>query len=358
MSAPPLEGGTARVYRATDLERDHVPVAVKIFHEGRHDSRLLAEFFNRECQSLQELRHPNIVQLLDWGRHESGDRYIVLEWVERTLADRRDESAFEGWDTFADDIGIPMLEALAFAHGRGIWHRDIKPQNILVGVEGTPKVADFSIAKLENQIYLGRTVGDFRSPPFTPPENDDGRHTPARDVYSFAAVTLYCMTEHAFEDYGDVDRALREADLPEDIERVLARCLSRTPVERPVHAGVLLGEIQKVQAVRARGHSPAAVPPLSDQQGVREVKAEPRARVAGPGRARLGRGPQCCGGFRAVPRPSRLEAMTKKTPHSILISESTRRLLRQPPDDLVFVDEVEVPGKRSKIRLWTLHEAP
>jgi adenylate cyclase len=53
---------------------------------------------------------------------------------------------------------------------------------------------------------------------------------------------------------------------------------------------------------------------------------------------------------------SRLESMTKQTSHSILISESTRRLLRQPPDDLVFVDEVEVPGKRSKIRLWTLGE--
>jgi class 3 adenylate cyclase len=49
--------------------------------------------------------------------------------------------------------------------------------------------------------------------------------------------------------------------------------------------------------------------------------------------------------------------MTKQTPHSILISESTRRHLRQPPDDLVFVDKVEVPGKRSKIRLWTLDEA-
>jgi class 3 adenylate cyclase len=54
---------------------------------------------------------------------------------------------------------------------------------------------------------------------------------------------------------------------------------------------------------------------------------------------------------------SRLEAMTKQKPHSILLSESTRRLLRRPPDDLVFVDEVEVPGKRSKIRLWTLAEA-
>jgi class 3 adenylate cyclase len=54
---------------------------------------------------------------------------------------------------------------------------------------------------------------------------------------------------------------------------------------------------------------------------------------------------------------SRLESMTKRTPHSILISESTRQLLRQPPDDLVFVDELEVPGKRSKIRLWTLDEA-
>jgi adenylate cyclase len=53
---------------------------------------------------------------------------------------------------------------------------------------------------------------------------------------------------------------------------------------------------------------------------------------------------------------SRLESMTKQTPHSILVAESTRRLLRQPPDDLVFVDEVEVPGKRSKIRLWTLDE--
>lgn len=251
LAGEPREGGAALVYKAADLESDLRHVAVKVFSEQR-DSRLAPKFFANECQALQELRHPGIIEMLDWGTvAETGQRFLVLEWMDGTLSDRR-WSEFEGWDSFYDEIGRPVLEALAFAHGRGIWHRDLKPDNVLLDAAGRPKLADFSIAKVDQRYDPARTVGAWGSPPFTAPEADDGAHSAGRDCWSFAAVSIHCLTDFEIKNEDDLRRGLEDADLPEQISTIFAKCLSKTPVERPAHAGLLLTEIERVQNARAQ----------------------------------------------------------------------------------------------------------
>jgi serine/threonine protein kinase len=78
------------VYKASDLQSDMRHVAVKLFAESQAHTRLRAEFFGRECRALQELRHPSIIELFDWGVDETtGERFLVLDWMEDTLDSRQ-----------------------------------------------------------------------------------------------------------------------------------------------------------------------------------------------------------------------------------------------------------------------------
>jgi hypothetical protein len=250
LAANPLEGGSAVVYKASDLEAEMRHVAVKVFGENHGQSRFMTEFFSRECRALQELRHPGIIDLLDWGiDEETGNRFLVLEWMEDTLSSRRGD-AFEGWDSFYEDLGRPILEALSFAHGRGVWHRDLKPANILLDELGRPKIADFSIAKVDERWDPAHTVGAFGSRPYTAPEADDGSASSGRDCWSFAVVCLHCLTELELRTDGDVSRALADADIPQPVADLFERCLSTTPQLRPATATVLLAEIDRIQAER------------------------------------------------------------------------------------------------------------
>ena len=138
-------GGMSTVYRAFDITLER-PVAVKLMHrEIASDSDQL-ERFRREARAVAQLSHPHIVGVIDAGE-EDGRPYIVFEYVEgETLKDRIRRMGRLPIDE-AIAYAIEIARALGAAHARGIVHRDIKPQNVLVDEEGSAKVTDFGIAR-------------------------------------------------------------------------------------------------------------------------------------------------------------------------------------------------------------------
>jgi len=146
--------------------------------------------FNREREALEELRHPNIVQLVDSGRTGEGELFLALEWLPTCLSEKLAEGRRWTWEEFYADVGAPLVSALAAAHKRHIAHRDIKPDNLRFDEFGTLKVTDFGIAKARGGVGINETFKHAGSPPYTPPEADDGTNSFARDSYSWAAVAL------------------------------------------------------------------------------------------------------------------------------------------------------------------------
>ena len=140
-------GGSADVYLGVDTDRPGERVAIKLLRRSADGERLLHLLYDREVRALKELEHPNIVRLLDAGTDVStGEHFLVLEWVPSDLESRLNErGVYEGWEDYFEAIGQPVLSALAYAHERQVVHRDVKPANVLIQTDDTPKLADFGL---------------------------------------------------------------------------------------------------------------------------------------------------------------------------------------------------------------------
>lgn len=251
LPTPPRSGGMAEVYKAIDMQSDAKQVAVKVFKHGTLEEQVLKEAFKRETNALKELKHPNIVELLDAGIDaETKHYFLVLEWMERNLQDMIKETSPAGWDEFAETIALPLLDALAFAHTRNIIHRDIKPSNILVNDDNQPKLADFSISKLKYWLQPGLTLEEFVSKPYSPPDRDDGSYTYTRDVFGFGVLVLEALGNVNLFDYGDIDEALKTFDAPDAVISVIESSVSTDPLERQTNAIILKSELEKIQTRR------------------------------------------------------------------------------------------------------------
>src|SRR5207248_11275625 len=141
---PPRIGGFASVHKAFDISKQKM-VAVKLVARTSNAHRELA--VTRELESLRTLNHPSIIRLFDAGIDESRDaHYFVLDWVDSSLEDILKSQGPYTWDDLAGQIATPLVQALAYAHLKGVEHRDIKPSNVLVTESGEPLLADFGIA--------------------------------------------------------------------------------------------------------------------------------------------------------------------------------------------------------------------
>ena len=246
-------GGMASIYRAMDLSSER-PVAVKRFDRDQHLPAIEAEAYRREVEALRNLRHPHIVEIIDEGEDDVGHPFIVLEWMSHDLIAHKgaNASAFRGWDDFAEEIAIPLLGALTHAHANGLYHRDVKPANVLIGEDGRPKLADFGISKLKRCLQPRLTLNEFTSRPYTPPEPDDGSFSYSRDVFSFGVLCLWALSEVALKEYVDLERALDQFDVPPPIDVIFGRATSLDPTKRHANASVLEHELLRVHEIRKR----------------------------------------------------------------------------------------------------------
>ena len=186
-------GAQATVTQAFDTRAGRL-VAIKRVLFGPTDERA-RDSFQREVAVLQDLRHPNIVQLLDVDRDEAGDWYLVLEWIPQTLHDVIVRDGALTWSEFWNRFGSPLLDGVVHAQKMRVAHRDIKPRNILVTDAGTPKLADYGIAKLLDTasawaVVAGHTFRFNHTPGYTPQEPDQPEYSLSRDCYAFAAVAV------------------------------------------------------------------------------------------------------------------------------------------------------------------------
>lgn len=245
----PRRGGTAEVFKARDYQTSDV-VAVKLFRGSTITSDVLAEFFHREREALEALEHPNIVRLLGAGFDQASDsHFVVLEWIEERLPDHLARKP-AGWDDFTEKYLGPILEALAYAHGRRILHRDIKPTNILVDPLGTPKLVDFGIAKLMDSLRVSLTVSDYGSRLFSPPERLKGHFDARGDLYSLGITTLSCLAPDHQLSAEELDNAIYEAGIPDPAIPFLRKLVAPDPGDRFYNSAVALSELRLLQRKR------------------------------------------------------------------------------------------------------------
>ena len=220
-------GGMSTVYRAHDrlLERK---VALKILHQRFNDDDEYVERFRREARAVAQLAHPNIVTVIDRGE-EAGRQFIVFEYVEgddlKQLIDKTGPLPIDQ----VVELGLEIAAALAFAHERGIVHRDVKPQNVLLS-EGRAKVTDFGIARsLDVEHGVTQTGTVLGTSNYIAPEQASGQPIDDRsDVYSFGVVLFELLTGTVpFEGESFVSVALKHINEP--APSVLERRLDTPP---------------------------------------------------------------------------------------------------------------------------------
>lgn len=230
----------AVVQRAMDLQTGQ-PCAVKRMLITP-DERVWKESFYREQRALQDLRHPNIVDLIDCGYADDGRPYLVLEWLDHNLEEWIAREGRISWSKFWPTIGRPLLDAIKTAQAANWIHRDIKPRNVLMDTLGTPKLSDYGIARDHSRPVSAYTLREFNSEPYSAPEKDDGsQFSFGRDLFSWTVVAGFCLTGREPTDYGEIDRWLDACDgAPID---VLRRAASMSREKRPRFAALLLQEI-------------------------------------------------------------------------------------------------------------------
>jgi serine/threonine protein kinase len=246
-------GGMASVWQAEDTLLDRL-VAVKLLHPQFADDPEFVERFRREARAAARLSHPNIVPIYDVGDDvDSHTPYIVMELVDGGNLKDRIRRAAPLSDREIRDIGATLATTLDYAHRKGLIHRDIKPQNVLLGEDGRPRLTDFGIAQAMTSSGLTRTGTVMGSVHYIAPELIRGKKAlPQSDVYSLGVV-LYEMATGRVPFTAETDVAVALAHVEEtpaapralnaglapDIERTILRALAKSPEQRFLSAADL-----------------------------------------------------------------------------------------------------------------------
>lgn len=278
-------GGMANVYKAL-CHRLNRYDAVKIMRDETAANTELRRRFRAESQAVAMLSHPNIVSVYDVS-HNDDVEYIVMELIDGITLKQylQKKSVLDPSEVL--DFTIQTAKALEHAHSKGIIHRDIKPQNIMLLKDGMIKVADFGIASLENTVEEnnGETVGSVH---YIAPEQARGEAPDARsDIYSLGIVMYEMLTGRLpYVGNSDVEVAVKHMNtdpvtprdivpsIPEELEHICLKAMNSNIDERYQTASEMLADLEQYKAQSLAAHV------LEDSEAVLIDSEEPPRRRA------------------------------------------------------------------------------
>ena len=255
-------GGMGVVYKARQLGANRL-VALKMILGGGHAGAAARRRFLAEVEAAARLRHPGIVQVYEVGEH-AGLPYYSMEFCPRGSLD--DLAAGRPMDPAAAAAVVERLaRAVEAAHLAGVVHRDLKPANVLLGDDGTPKVADFGLAKrLDAGDGLTASGAMMGTPQYMAPEQAGGkaRHVgPGADVYALGAILYELLTGVPPFDGDSLPELIRRVlddppvpvsvlrpGVPRDLEVICLKCLEKEPGKRYPTAGAVAEDLRRFQA--------------------------------------------------------------------------------------------------------------
>lgn len=253
-------GGMSRVFLADDLVRGR-ELAIKMLRQEIAGDADSVERFIRESKAVSMLSHPNIVSVFDVSV-ASDEKYIVLEYADGiTLKEYLNEHGPLTPDETIR-IAVQILSGLQHAHSRGIIHRDIKPQNIIIAPDGSIKLTDFGIAKIHNSDTISKPDKAIGSVHYISPEQASGAPVNApSDLYS-VGVILYEMITNQLP--FDAENAVAVAcmqistppvhpsniipSIPRGLEQIILKAMNKRPADRFENAAQMLTCLQRLEA--------------------------------------------------------------------------------------------------------------
>ena len=296
LDATIARGGMATVYVATDTRLDRT-VAVKVMRPALAEDPDFVERFAREARAAARLSSPDVVAVHDQGTDPATRiAYLVMEHIQgRTL---RDVILDEGPLSAGRAVALlePVLRALAAAHAAGLVHRDVKPENVLLGDDGRIKVADFGLARAIETSTLTATTGLLIGTVayLAPEQVEHGRADTRTDVYAAGILLFELLTgappyssdsplsvayRHVHEDVPAPSTLV--GGLPAALDELVVRATRRDPAARPMDAGAFLAELRAARqdVTPARPTSPTLVVPRGAVASPPALTSPPRPRL-------------------------------------------------------------------------------
>ena len=265
------EGAMGVVYRAFDPVLNRT-LAVKVMNTSIAADAALRERFLREARAAGSLQHPNVITVYDFGEAD-GHLFIAMEFIDGAdLAE-----VMKGWEVIPIavrlDIVIDALNGLAYAHSRGLVHRDVKPANIRVTAENRAKIMDFGIARLQSS-ELTQTGMLLGTPQYMAPEQvTGGPITPASDVFAVGTLMYEFLTgvkpfqgetlhEVMYKVMHEAPRPARQIAprLPAAIDTILLKALAKDPADRYQTAAAMAKDLTAARLAITGAEQPAGSP--------------------------------------------------------------------------------------------------
>lgn len=283
------QGGMADVFLAIDtiLNRH---VAIKILRSDQSTDAISILRFEREAQAATTLAHPNIVEIYDVGEYKN-HHYIVMEYVagktlKKVIRDRAPLLNLEAVDTMKQ-----LTSAVAEAHKRGIIHRDIKPQNVIVKSDGSLKILDFGIATAKGSAQLTQANNVMGSVHYLAPELAKGEPaSPQSDIYALGIVFYEMLTgdvpfkadqaiqialQHMREPMPSVRKA--NPNVPQSVENIIIRATAKSPKLRYQSCDEMLNDLEKCMSPEHQNDKPLSLNDPIDKTPTKQEKEDIKA---------------------------------------------------------------------------------